>query len=221
MSQGGHDLTVAELPRTLPIFPLAGVLLLPGGRLPLNIFEPRYLDMVRDSLTDERIIGMIQPTNPRDRSGCPDVYPTGCMGRMTAFRETDDGRYLIALKGVCRFTIVEELTVTTKYRQVVASCDDFAHDLDPEDEAAVDRDGLLKALKPFLDLHDIKADWDALEKVPGSTLVTSLGMMCPFEPREKQALLQARSLAERSHLIKTLIEMAVMEGPGEAPSAPQ
>ena len=140
---------------------------------------------------------------------------------MTAFRETDDGRYLIALKGVCRFTIVEELTVTTKYRQVAASWDDFAHALSPENEAAVDRDGLLNALKPFLDLHDIKADWDALEMVPGSTLVTSLGMMCPFEPREKQALLEARSLAERSQLIKTLIEMAVMGGPGEAPSAPQ
>ena len=211
MSEEGPPPILADLPRTLAIFPLAGVVLLPGGRLPLNIFEPRYLEMVRDSLTEARIIGMVQPTEPRARSQAPAVYGIGCAGRMTAFRETDDGRYLIALKGVCRFSIVEELSATTMYRQVIASYDSFGHDLEPEDEGDVDRERLLRALRPFLDSHQIKADWETLEKVGSATLVTSLSMMCPFEPREKQALLEAPTLGVRGELVTSLIEMAVLE----------
>jgi Lon protease-like protein len=220
MSEDGPPPAIADLPRTLAIFPLAGVVLLPGGRLPLNIFEPRYLEMVRDSLTAARIIGMVQPTEPHERNQAPAVYGIGCAGRMTAFRETDDGRYLIALKGVCRFAIVEELSATTMYRQVIASYDSFGHDLEPasEDEGDVDRGRLLQALRPFLDVHKIRADWETLEKVGSSTLVTSLAMMCPFEPREKQALLEAPTLAVRSELVTNLIEMAVLEsGTNDSP----
>jgi len=201
------------LPSILPIFPLAGVLLLPRGRLPLNIFEPRYLAMTRDALAGERLIGMVQPSDPSARGSEPTVYPTGCAGRITSFSETDDGRFLITLTGICRFRIREELPLLEGYRRVVPEWREFAHDLDSEDEPGFDRDRLLRGLRTYFQQHQIQADWDAITAVPGERLVTSIAMICPFDPSEKQALLEASDLGERARLLTAIVEMAGLNQP--------
>lgn len=200
------------LPAILPIFPLPGVLLLPRGRLPLNIFEPRYLAMTRDALAGERLIGMVQPSDPQAAlAGNPPVFPTGCAGRITAFAETDDGRYLITLTGTSRFRIREELEVLRGYRRVVPDWDAFVRDREAEAaEPDFDRDRLIQGLKTYFRQQQISADWDVIAKAPGERLVTSLAMICPFDPREKQALLEAVDLAARATLLTAIVEMAVM-----------
>lgn len=194
-----------SLPATFPIFPLSGALLLPNGNLPLNIFEPRYLAMTRDAMRTERIIGMIQPMG-RD-AGPPPVYKTGCAGRITNFRETDDGRFLINLTGVCRFDVIQELTVATPYRQVRADFERFIEDLEPQPPSPDLRDGLLSAMRSYFDTHQISADWDAINAAPLGGLITTLSMICPFEPSEKQALLEAPNLDARGRVLTTLFEM--------------
>lgn len=206
-----HPPGFEELPRTLPVFPLAGVLLLPGGRLPLNIFEPRYVAMVRDAMMGTQVIGMVQPVDPRSPAGRPEIYLTGCAGKISAFSETDDGRYLITLTGVCRFAIVEELTTATPYRQILASFARYRRDLSGDDPKDVDRKRLLPALRAYLDMHRIPVDWQALERTPSDLLVNSLAMICPFEPSEKQALLEAHDLTERGRVMTALIEMALLQ----------
>jgi uncharacterized protein len=208
-----------SLPSILPIFPLAGVLLLPRGRLPLNIFEPRYLAMTRDGLAGERLIGMVQPTDPRVVGDNPPVYPTGCAGRITSFSETDDGRFLIVLTGVSRFRIREELPLLQGYRRVVPEWREFARDLESEDQPGFDRDRLLRGLRTYFQHHRIEADWDAITSVPGERLVTSIAMMCPFEPNEKQALLEASDLEERARLLTAIVEMAALNPPNESAAA--
>ena len=198
----------APLPDILPIFPLTGVLLLPRGLLPLNIFEPRYLAMFRDAMKGERLIGMVQPSHPPVREMNPAVYPLGCAGRITSFSETEDGRFLVALTGVSRFQITEELPLLSGYRRVVPAWDDFADDLIP-DAAGFDRPRLAQGLRAFFDQRQVQADWDAIDRAPGEHLVTSIAMMCPFAPNEKQALLEAKTLAERARLLTALIEMSV------------
>src|SRR5947199_232691 len=164
----------APLPEIIPIFPLTGVLLLPRGRLPLNIFEPRYLAMTEDSLGGARLIGMIQPTDPAVGGMSPPVYPTGCAGRITAFAETDDGRYLITLSGVSRFRIREELPLLRGYRRVVPDWDRFAQDREPPGDLAFDRERLIRGLRGFFAQQQLQVDWDAIEKAPGEHLVTSI-----------------------------------------------
>ena len=207
----------AALPATIPIFPLSGVLLLPRGRLPLNIFEPRYLAMTRDALAGERLIGMIQPSDPRPSGMNPAVYPVGCAGRITAFAETDDGRFLITLTGVSRFRIAEELPIVSGYRRVVADWRPFSGDLDDAAEPEFDRDRLLRGLRGFFGRHNISADWEAIAKAAGERLVTSIAMVCPFDPSEKQALLEAPDLAERARLLTAIVEMAVAGHNGDEP----
>jgi len=209
----------AALPAILPIFPLTGVLLLPRGRLPLNIFEPRYLAMTRDALAGERMIGMVQPSNPAGSGSNPPVYPTGCAGRITSFAETEDGRFLITLTGTSRFRIREELPLLEGYRRVVPEWREFARDLENEDEAGFDRDRLLRGLRAYFRQHQISADWDAVTAVPGERLVTSIAMICPFEPSEKQALLEAPDLDERARLLTTIVEMAVLNRPSDGAGA--
>jgi uncharacterized protein len=198
------------LPLILPIFPLTGVLLLPRGRLPLNIFEPRYLAMTRDALAGERLIGMAQPSDPRIVGENPPVYPTGCAGRITSFSETDDGRFLITLTGISRFRIREELPLLEGYRRVVPEWREFARDQANDDEPRFDRDRLLRGLRAYFQHHRIEADWDAITSVPGERLVTSIAMICPFEPSEKQALLEAPDLDERARLLTAIVEMAAL-----------
>ena len=202
------------LPTNLPIFPLTGVLLLPRGRLPLNIFEPRYLAMTRDALAGDRVIGMVQPSDPRASGDNPPVYPMGCAGRITSFAETEDERFLITLTGTCRFRIRDELPLLEGYRRVVPEWSEFARDLGSEDEPAFDRERLMRGLKGYFQQHQISADWGAINSVPGERLVTSVAMVCPFEPSEKQALLEASDLNERARLLTAMVEMALMHTSG-------
>ena len=215
MTLGPFDPEFADLPEVIAIFPLTGVLLLPGGRLPLNIFEPRYLAMTRDAIAGDRIIGMCQPLEPMDPSQKPDIYDTGCAGRITAFSETDDGRYLITLAGLCRFDVVREQPLRDGYRQVVADYAPYAEDFEPEHDMKLDRDRLIGLLKPYFASHEIEADWEAVENAGDQDLITSLAMMCPFAPPEKQALLQSPDMAERADMIIALMEMAVARRTGE------
>ena len=202
---------LGELPASLPIFPLTGVLLLPRGRLPLNIFEKRYLAMTEDALKGERFIGMVQPQEGEGDAGEPPVYRTGCAGRMTSFSETDDGRYLITLTGVARFDIARELPQDRLYRRVVPDWQPYAADLEPP-STPIERERLLAALKPFFRRHNIAAEWEAVEATPDERLVTSIAMAAPFSPSEKQALLEARDVAERARLLTALVEMAAHGG---------
>ena len=207
------------LPNSLPIFPLAGVLLLPGGRLPLNIFEARYLAMTRDALAGNKLIGMVQPIDPRSRAQKPDVYRVGCAGRITASEETGDGRILITLAGLCRFNLIDELTTTTPYRQVSASFARYRPDLDPVPADEIDRERLLRALRDFVAANRLQVEWPSVEQAPNDILINSLAMLCPFAPNEKQALLEAANLGERARVMTTLIEMALLNrgGAGDKP----
>jgi hypothetical protein len=211
MSEHPAETERAALPAVLPIFPLSGVLLLPRARLPLNIFEPRYLAMTRDALGGERLIGMVQPSDPTSGGMNPPVYPIGCAGRLTQFSETEDGRFLITLTGVSRFRIVEELPLLSGYRRVVPEWLEFVADRDPPRDAGFDRERLTGGLKGYFAQHHISADWSAIEKAPGEYLVNSIAMACPFAPSEKQALLEAADPDERARLLTTLVEMAALK----------
>jgi Lon protease-like protein len=200
-------LRARELPDVIPLFPLAGALLLPGGQLPLNIFEPRYLRMVDDALAGSRLIGMIQPREWEEASP-PALYAIGCAGRITAFAETGDGRYMITLTGVRRFGLRRELKVDTPYRQAVADWARFAGDGDADESAAaVDRERLEAAMRRYLEAEGLKTDWDAVSGAPTDALIASLAMGCPFAPNEKQALLEAENVEARGRCLIALMEM--------------
>ena len=207
------DPSFENLPREIPIFPLAGALLLPHGTLPLNIFEPRYLAMTLGALAAGRMIGMIQP-NDAGVGNQPRVYRTGCAGRITSFSETDDGRFLITLSGICRFMVADELAMRDGYRRVIADYAGYRDDLAADDAAGIDREALLGALRAYLESTGAQADWDAIEETANERLVTSLAMMCPFRTSEKQALLEAPDIGERARTMVALLEMALGEGSG-------
>ena len=207
----GERVTRPALPEVLPIFPLVGVLLLPRARLPLNIFEPRYLAMTRDALGGERLIGMIQPSDPTAGGMNPPVYPVGCAGRITQFAETNDGRFLITLTGVSRFRIVEELPLLSGYRRVIPDWTPFAADREIPDAPQFDRARLVRGLKSFFGQRQLSADWNAIEKAPAEQLIASIAMACPFAPSEKQALLEAADLEQRATLLTGLVEMAAIQ----------
>lgn len=197
-----------DLPGTIPLFPLPGALLLPRGQMPLNIFEPRYLAMVDDALRDgHRMIGIIQP-DPTHSGAIEKLYKIGCVGRITQFAESGDGRYLLELTGVARFVIEEELKVKTAYRQARVTFAPFADDFVPrKGEDEVDRKALLHALKDFMKANDLKADWDDIDKAPNEALVNALSMMSPYGPAEKQALLEAPNLKTRAELLVAITEI--------------
>lgn len=208
-----------DLPPTVPVFPLSGALLLPGGRMPLNVFEPRYLAMIDATLGDRRIIGMIQPA--LDGSLRPDDEPhlceVGCLGRITSITETGDGRYVMALDGICRFRVAEELTVRTPYRQCRIT--PFLSDLDTEAEAGqVNRDNLLKALRDYVTANDFEVDWDNISRANNATLVNALSMMAPYGRAEKQALLEAPDLKARAEMLVAMAEIELARG-GDAPQS--
>jgi Lon protease-like protein len=209
MTGGGPAFAARPLPASLPIFPLPGVLLLPRGRLPLNIFEPRYLAMIDDALAGDRLIGMIQPTEPESRAKNPPVFKTGCAGRIVSFAE-DGPRYLITLAGTSRFDIAEEFATTRGYRRVVPDWTPYPADLIEPAAVAIDRIRLLAGLKAYFKLSGISVDWPTIETAPDARLVTSLAMICPFGTAEKQALLQASDLTERASILTSLVEMAAL-----------
>ena len=178
MSPHPFDPAFEDLPPDLPVFPLPGALLLPRGHLPLNIFEPRYLCMVQDALAGSRLIGMVQPRDGEDDPGGAAIYDVGCAGQISAFNETDDGRYLITLR---------------------------------EETVELDRERLLEALRQFFDERELAVDWQAVARLDGETLVNTMAMLCPFEPSEKQALLEAKSLAARADTLFAVLEMSKVE----------
>jgi len=217
----GRHFTLADLPATLPVFPLPGVLLLPRGRLPLNIFEPRYVAMFDDALcAPDRLIGMIQPTQPEVEGAdgkikVPQLYRTGCAGRIASMSETEDGRYLITLAGVCRFNVAAEVEGRRGYRRVTPDFAAWAGDLDREATIIADRRRLIGALKTYFRINHIEADWEGIEETSDDKLLTTLAMVCPFDPSEKQALLECRTCSDRAKAMTTLLEMAALPGCGD------
>jgi Lon protease-like protein len=218
----GFETPFEKLPEIVPVFPLTGALLLPHSRLPLNIFEPRYLAMIDDALAAGRFMGMIQPNPlaPAVSSG-PGLYRVGCLGRIAAFSETDDGRYLITLAGVIRFTIIEEMDMRRGYRRVRAEFGGFDGDLAIQtDEAhenpspSVSRPALLQSLQRYFHALEIEVNWEAIDAMPGPALVATLCMACPFTPQEKQALLEAADDAERAKALLALLEIGAREAGG-------
>jgi Lon protease-like protein len=202
----------SALPDTLPIFPLAGAVLLPRSKLPLNVFEPRYLAMVEEALAHPgRMIGMVQPKEAEGQDAPePTIYKIGCAGRVTSFTETEDGRYLITLTGICRFAVSEELPQERLFRRVKPDWTGFLKDIGDTDNAEIDHVKLLAVLKNYFKIHGIAADWEAVQSTPGDMLISSLAMICPLATNEKQALLEARDVTARAELLTALLEMASM-----------
>ncbi len=213
MNTSSPDSPLHALPGDLPLFPLNGVLLLPRGTLPLNVFEPRYLAMVDAALAGGRMIGIIQPAADGTVGlSAPDgtnLYRTGCAGRIAGFQETEDGRYLIELRGMCRFDVAQELDLRDGYRRVRPDFTPYHRDLSPADDLPIERDRLLNGLKGYFEQQSIGADWDSLVKTPDERLVTTLSMVCPFDPAEKQVLLEAEDLAQRCKLLIGFVESAL------------
>jgi Lon protease-like protein len=198
-----------DLPAEFAVFPLTGALLLPRGKLPLNIFEPRYLAMTLDSLAAGRMFGMVQPdpniAQPEHGAG---LYRVGCLGRLSSFSETDGGRLLITLTGLIRFTIDSEIDMRRGYRRVRADFSRYALDLDPVPKAGVvEREKILTALRGYFAQRGVDANWDAIRRMSDDNLVVTLAMACPFEPVEKQALLEAPTEAERAATLLALLQM--------------
>jgi Lon protease-like protein len=200
----------ADLPQKLPVFPLPGALLLPRADLPLNIFEPRSLEMVSDALSGERMIGIIQPKDDSDTAERPELMKVGCAGRITSYAETPDGRMLVTLTGVSRFSIKSEPVVDTAYRQVVANFKPFAIDLVMDLGAAeVNRPALLTAFKDYLTANNMSADWSEINAASTEVLVNTLSLLAPYPASEKQALLEAPDLKTRADVLVALTEMAL------------
>lgn len=206
----------ADLPDTIPIFPLPGALLLPRARLPLHIFEPRYLAMLEDSLkTSHRLIGMVQPLEG-SMPGQSRLHDIGCAGRVTQFSETEDGRYMITLAGISRFRVREETTGFSPFRKADVTWGDFTRDLGKEEEdPGFDREVFLKLLHRYFDAADLQTDWESLEEADDELLINSLSMLCPFSLEEKQALLEAPHLSDRRETLAALMEFACRGGSDE------
>ena len=220
MTEVSDETSLPYLPSILPIFPLDGVVLLPHGHLPLHVFEHRYRAMVEAALGLGRMIGMIQP-----RLGCdhpiPDdaqIFEVGCAGRIVSFSETEDGRFLLTLKGVCRFRVAEELPLAElAFRRVRPDFSPFLVDLEAAEEPSLERARLLASAKAYLHAKSIACEWSAVEAASLAAIVTSLAMICPFESGEKQALLESRTLTEQGNLLISLFEMALIENETGAP----
>jgi Lon protease-like protein len=213
---GGGYRKVSDLPATVPVFPLDGALLLPGAVLPLRIFEPRYLNMVDDAMAGDRLIGMVQ-TAPGGERAHPNLARVGCAGRITSYAETGDGTYLITLSGLIRFTAGEELDAQTPYRQLRADFTPFADDLDVDDaEVEFERAPFIALLERYLASRALGVEWEAVAAAPAAALINSLCMVLPFQPIEKQALLEAAGPEERRTMLTALMAMGAAEpAPGD------
>jgi len=202
---------IKELPPKLSIFPLPGALLLPRTQLPLNIFEPRYLEMVDDALTSNRLIAMIQTQSDNKDS----LFKVGCVGKITSYSELTNNRIVITLTGVCRFSVGQELEVVTPYRQFQVNYEQFANDLlKGFGEKNVNREGLLVCLKKYLDQNNLEVDWNSIKNSPTELLVNSLCLLSPYRPEEKQALLEAQDLSERNEILIAMTEMSLSSESG-------
>ena len=211
-------LSAADLPSTIPVFPLPGALLLPRTRLPLHIFEPRYLQMLDDTMkTPHRLIGMIQPREvPGGNGGKPRLHAIGCAGRLTAFSETEDGRYMITLSGISRYRVQRQVEGFTPYIACDVSWEGFGRDMGgPEKDETFDRGRFLDLLGRFFAMQNLSTDWDSIKEAEDELLVNSLAMLLPFDAEDKQALLEAPSLSTRRETLVTLIEFALRRGSDE------
>lgn len=210
---------ISDLPDIIPIFPLPGALLLPRARLPLHLFEPRYLQMMDDCLkTPGRLIGMVAPREvpAAQAKGKTRLHSIGCVGRLTGFTETEDGRYMISLTGVSRFRLLEEVEGFTPYRRMKVDWSAFARDMGrAETDDGLDRDSFMDLLMRFFDALELSTDWSSLKEAEPELLINSLSMLCPFSAEDKQALLEAPSLTTRRETLVTLIEFALRGGAGE------
>ncbi len=204
----------AALPQEIPVFPLTGVLLLPRGQLPLNIFESRYLAMIEDALKSSRIIGIIQPRDFQQgtTNDTAPLFATGGAGRITAFEETDDGRYLITLTGVSRFQLTQETGLQNGYRRAQVNWEPFKDDLQSPDCLGIDRNHLKDLLRSYFHLEGLSCSWDSIDSANDDKLITALSMICPLDPGEKQALLEAACCRTRAKMFMTMLEMAVHNG---------
>jgi Lon protease-like protein len=202
----------ADLPQTLPVFPLANAILFPRGVLGLNIFEPRYLNMIDDALGGDRLIGMVQPNAGEEDATTPELSEVGTVGRITAFNETDDGRYLITLTGICRFKVTREISAGTPYRQALVSFEEFAGDFSAALAPNIDRPALLKSLKRYANIHGFHVDWNAVEDAPTETIINVAAQICPFDPAAKQALLEAVTIEQRCQALVALVEWDAASG---------
>ena len=199
------SLELRDMPASLPLFPLPNALLLPGSQLPLNIFEPRYLAMIEDALqTPHRMIGMVQPLNEEGT-----LFDVGCAGRITYFQESGDGRYMIALSGICRFNLQAEQLTDRGYRQASIDWSQFAGDLKQADDNIEDREKLLSVMKRYFEVMGYEADWDQIEQSGNEQILNTLAAVCPFDVAEKQALLEAQGLAKRADILIAIMEMAL------------
>ena len=197
-----------NLPSKLPIFPLSNFIIFPKTTVPLNIFEPRYIDMVDDSMKSNKLIGMIQPKNSNIKYEVPKLYQVGCVGKITSFRETEDGRYLIELKGVARFKSIKELETLTKYRILQVNYDDYIEDLEnkKEDLKFSDLELIFKDLKSLFEKKGFIINWKALEKQSLDETINALAMASPFSLEEKQVLLEAQNLDIRKNKIAEILK---------------
>jgi len=208
------------VPQRIPVFPLFRAILLPRATLPLNIFEPRYLQMVDDVMSTSRVLGMVQPASSGEEedqespaSRTAPLRRIGCSGRITSYQELDDGRFLISLSGIARFEVIEEVELAKPYRVCTVSYERFMGDFTPGvGEDQVDREALLGALKAFLHARGLKADWAAVSKTPTEALVNSLAMVNPYGSEEKQALIEAPDLKTRAEMLVALAEMEIKAG---------
>lgn len=199
-----------QLPEEIPIFPLPGAVVMPGVQLPLNIFEPRYLNMVTDALAGDHLIGMIQPTSETQSQEVPGLHRIGCAGRITSYSETSDGRVVLVLTGVCRFQVRAELVGRRGYRRIAADWEPFAADCSETGDAVGDRGGFLASLKSYCTLRGVEVPWDDVNKMPDGDLVNLLCAHLPLSPEDKQALLEAIPTAERALLMRGLMDMAAV-----------
>ena len=206
-----------EIGKKIPIFPLSGAVLFPDTQLPLNIFEPRYVQMVDDALSSPgKLIGMIQPNVTKTNDNIiDDLKKIGCVGRITSFNEAEDNRYLITLTGVCRFKIEEELETTTPYRQVIADYNEFETDIIDEDLSSIDRNKLLALVKKYLEHRKILADWEIIKQTPTKQIINYSGVLVPFNTEEKQLLLEAQNLNKRCDILEALFQSYIHDMSGE------
>lgn len=209
-----HYIDIKDLPHEIGLFPLDGVLLLPSGYLPLNVFEPRYLELVEDAMRGNRLIGIIQPVPDSGNIEKPDLYKKGCIGRITSYAETSDGRLMIGLQGVCRFKLEKEILNDKPYR--IAKISIVADDLKEQDSSnQINREELLNTFEKFLEAHEMEADWDSILQAPTESLVNALSIIAPFGTAEKQALLEAPDIRARAATLIALTERSLMEHSGD------
>jgi Lon protease-like protein len=200
------------LPKKVAIFPLTGAVLFPGTQLPLNIFEPRYVQMIDDALASPgRVIGMIQPSKPGEKT----LKKVGCLGRISTFNEAEDSRYLVTLSGTIRFEVTEELNTTTPYRQIIPDYKQYEPDLKPQKVESIDRSKLLALVKKYLENRKIMADWEIIKDTPTEQLINYSGILVPFTAEEKQLLLESKTIITRSHVLEALYQSYIFDSPGE------